>query len=396
MVTRHRIPILVLALSICGCAVHVLDEELLKRRFACSSDSDCPDFFLCGSDGICGVDRDGDGVAEADDCDDGNATSLTRAVDGDCDGVVAAEDCDDGDATSFTRAEDGDCDGVVVAEDCDDGDTNQPEINGHCFANIPSGTFTMGSPSGELGRYSHETQHEVTFTYDFAMGVTEVTQGQWKAQTGGANPSNFKSCGDNCPVEEVDWYSTIAYANALSRDAGLQECYTLTPSSCADDVSDWAGGDTSCTGATFVGLNCTGYRLPTEAEWEYAYRAGTTTAYYSGANSVTGCNFDANLDSIGWYCGNANNATHAVGSEEANAWGLSDMAGNVWEWTWDWYGTYLGATSDYIGPETGERRVLRGGSWRDGATYARAANRGNFNPDYRFIYLGFRLTRTLP
>ena len=269
--------------------------------------------------------------------------------------------------------------------------------HGMRFAVIPKGTFTMGSPEGELGRQSNETQHAVTFTYDFAMGVTEVTQGQWKAKSGGTNPSNFPNCGDNCPVESVDWYSTLAYANALSRDAGLQECYTLTPSTCADAVSDWGGGDTACTGATFAGLSCTGYRLPTEAEWEFAYRAGTKTAYYSGVNSVAfTCDFDANLDAIGWYCGNANNTTHPVGGNQANAWGLYDMSGNVWEWTWDWYGTYPGVTSDYIGPETGDYRVLRGGSWRRNAYLARAAYRGSCSPGYRGLISGFRLTRTLP
>lgn len=267
------------------------------------------------------------------------------------------------------------------------------------FAVISGGTFTMGSPSTELGHMpgdAGESQHDVTFMYGFAMGVTEVTQGQWKAKSGGTNPSYFSNCGDDCPVEQVDWYSALAYANALSDAAELQSCYTLTD--CEDDSNGWQDGHhAGCTAATFVGLDCTGYRLPTEAEWEYAYRAGTMTAYYNGENSKTApCDFDEKLDEIGWYCSNGEDRTHRVKDKQANAWGLYDMAGNVWEFTWDWYGPYPSDTTDYAGPATGSNRVLRGGAWAGLPLHARAAFRVPSDPTSRGDSVGFRLTRTLP
>jgi transposase InsO family protein len=126
-----------------------------------------------------------------------------------------------------------------------------------------------------------------------------------------------------------------------------------------------------------VGLTCTGYRLLTESEWEYAARAGTTTATYAGdlSGTVTGCTTaQVNLDGIAWWCLNSGNRTQAVGGKTANAWGLSDMVGNVWEWTWDWSGTYPGTVTDPLGA-TGSNRVLRGGSWYSHARLARAAYR---------------------
>ena len=264
------------------------------------------------------------------------------------------------------------------------------------FAVISAGTFTMGSPSTERGHISGESQHEVTLTRPFAMATTEVTQGQWKAMSGGVNPSYFTSCGDDCPVEQVDWYSTLGYANALSEADGLEKCYTLT--GCTDETDGWKDGTHSgCSDATFVGLDCEGYRLPTEAEWEYAYRAGTTTAYYSGENSAYNtCDDDENLDKIGWYCKNGDGRTHRAGYKDANAWGLYDMSGNVWEFTWDRYGNYPDETTDYAGPETGSDRVLRGGAYHVLPQQARAAFRVPVVPNSRGKSIGFRLTRTLP
>jgi len=230
------------------------------------------------------------------------------------------------------------------------------------YVRIAPGTFTMGSPSAEEGRKSDETQHSVTITRAFCMKTTEVTQGEWQAEAG-ANPSRFQNCGANCPVENVTWDDAVWYANALSRREGLPACYA---------------------GSTFTGLDCRGYRLPTEAEWEYAARAGTTAATYG------------NLDSVAWYDQNAGETTHPVRQKEPNAWGLYDMLGNVWEWTGDWFGEYSRAVTDPTGPATGHAWVFRGGSWYHLAPNARAAFRNGRKPGLRSSNIGFRLVLTAP
>ena len=249
------------------------------------------------------------------------------------------------------------------------------------FVTIPSGSFTMGSPPSELGRFPDEMdQHTMTLTRSFKMKTTEVTQGEWQSLMGN-NPSNFSSCGANCPVEWVNWFEALAYANALSSAEGLAPCYTLT------GCTGTAGAGMTCTGVTVTGASgdpyaCLGYRLPTEPEWEYAYRAGTMSAFYNGGITNNGC-ADPNLDAIGWYCGNGNFTTHPAGQKQANGWGLYDMSGNVEEWCWDWY-------------ETNVRRVVRGGGLVSWAHFNRAAYRnGSDFPDTR-SYIGFRLARSVP
>jgi formylglycine-generating enzyme required for sulfatase activity len=229
------------------------------------------------------------------------------------------------------------------------------------YVRIEPGRFTMGSPGGEEGRDDDEVQHEVRITRAFALKKTEVTQGEWKAVMGN-NPSYFKDCGDDCPVEQVSWLDTLEFLNKLSNREGLQRCYD---------------------GQRFVGLDCTGYRLPTEAEWEYAARAGTTGARHGA------------LDDVAWHSGNSGSKTHAVGTRAANAWGLHDMMGNVLEWTQDWYGPYAGAANDPQGPASGELRVNRGGSWHNDARYARSALRFWLPPAVRHGVLGFRPSRSL-
>jgi len=224
------------------------------------------------------------------------------------------------------------------------------------FVRIPSGRFTMGSPKDEPGRLDREKQHRVTLTRDYFMQTTEVTQGQWKAVMG-SNPSRFKNCGDDCPVERVSWNDVQEFIEKLNRREGES------------------------------------YRLPTEAEWEYAARAGTTTPFaYGRCLSTDQANYDGNYPLTGCPKGKDRGKTIPVGSLNApNAWGLHDMSGNVWEWVQDWYGEYpTDAVIDPTGPANGARRVNRGGSWLHDAGDCRSAYRGRSTPGIRNDGLGFR------
>jgi formylglycine-generating enzyme required for sulfatase activity len=175
----------------------------------------------------------------------------------------------------------------------------------------------------------------------------------------GDNPSYFSSCGEDCPVERVSWEDVQEFIRRLNQRE-----------------------------------NSNRYRLPTEAEWEYAARAGSTTAFANGEIRDTGCR-DPNLDKIGWYCGNSGEKTHPVARKQPNAWGLHDMHGNVWEWCRDWEGDYpSAAVTDPTGPLSGEYRVVRGGSWTRGARRCRSAFRGAALPGGLDLRLGFRLART--
>ena len=243
------------------------------------------------------------------------------------------------------------------------------------FVLVDPGTFMMGSPADELGRDSDETQHQVKLTQAFFFSEKEVTQAQW-VEVVGSNPSYFPGC-DECPVEQVSWYDAVEYCNALSALEDLDLAYEVNGTNVNWDESS------------------NGYRLPTEAEWEYACRASTTTAFYSGGITETGC-ADPNLDEIGWYCGNASGATHEVGQKLSNAWGLYDMSGNAWEWCWDWYGEYSGDVTDPVGPDSGAWRVPRGGSWLISARYCRSADRSRGDPGSRNYTIGLRPARTRP
>ena len=236
------------------------------------------------------------------------------------------------------------------------GDTPGTYTNslGQTFVLLSAGTFTMGSPSDELGRDSGETQHQVTLTKSFYMMTAEVTQAQWEAVMG-SNPSSFSGC-SNCPVEMVSWNDVQDYIVQMNlKDEGI-------------------------------------YSLPTEAQWEYAARAGSTTAFANGGITETGCGYDPNLDAIGWYCYNSDYEPHPVAGKAANAWGLYDMSGNVFEWCQDWFGSYSSsAVTDPTGPSSGSFRMIRGGSWDFIAKYSRSAFRIARDPDDSYSYLGFRL-----
>ena len=217
---------------------------------------------------------------------------------------------------------------------------------------IPAGTFMMGSPDDEKNRYDNEgPQHEVTISKDFYIGKYEVTQAQWQAVMG-SNPSFFS--GTNNPVEQVSW----------------NDCHELI-----DKLNA-------------MGLVSGTFRLPTEAEWEYACRAEATTRFYWGD--------DPNYSEVGnyaWHPGNSGSKTHEVGQKLPNEWGLYDMSGNVWEWCSDWWqdGYDRGPQVDPTGQESGSSRVLRGGCWYYDARYCRSASRlwgGPTSPNYFF---GFRV-----
>ena len=254
----------------------------------------------------------------------------------------------------------------------------QQNVAPNDFVRINGGTFTMGSPANEPERMDNEgPQRQVTVS-SFYMGRHEVTQKEYQ-DVMGSNPSNFK--GENLPVEQVSWFDAIEYCNRRSQREGLTPAYTISGSGSNRTVT-W-------------NRNANGYRLPTEAEWEYACRAGTTTPFSTGANITTSqANYNGNYAYTS-VKGEYRQRTTPVGSFAPNAWGLYDMHGNVWEWCWGIYQYYPGGgQTDPAGTVSGITRVGRGGSWNSGGQYLRSAYRSySYDPSDRYVNYGFRLVR---
>ena len=296
----------------------------------------------------------------------------------------------------------------------DDGQSDVPAG----FVAIGPGTFMMGSPTTEVSRYTNETQHQVTLTHGIYMQATEVTNQQYRdlvqwAYDNGYVTATSASVRDaldgstqelldldgyyceisfsggtftvdagkaNHPVLEVTWYGSVAYCDWLSLQQGLPRAYNHSTWECN------AGNP----------YTATGYRLPTEAEWEYACRAGTQTPFNTGSclDAGTEANYYGPVPYTGCPTGPYLGWTAPVGSYPANAFGLYDMHGNLWEWCNDWYGTYGGTVTDPVGAGAGYYRVIRGGFWSSLAQNCRSANRNYYYPNYSVNYFGFRPVRS--
>ncbi len=246
------------------------------------------------------------------------------------------------------------------------------------FVLIPAGTFVMGSPESEKGHQWNEKQHIVTISKNFYMGETEVTQGQWEKLVG-FNPSSFSKLGKNYPVDTVSWYQCMEFIRVLNK---------------------WEKTDK--------------YRLPTEAEWEYACRAGSKSAFSNGPVTTFSCNKpEPAIVNMAWYCYNSGLASpardfrpHPVKTKLPNKWGLYDMHGNVQEWVLDscrwrnFWRTRTGVFTDtykdhVVDPlsKKGDRRIIRGGGWYQTSRFQRCAYRGYYSPKAKRNSLGFRIVR---
>jgi formylglycine-generating enzyme required for sulfatase activity len=314
---------------------------------------------------------------------------------GGCDAQQSAPDAGTS-ASSSSGADAGAGGSTPIVADCN-----------HGWCTIPAGTFIMGAPEGEWGRGAQsQDQVQVTLTRSFLIQQHELTQAEWVGMRltnpSGNFPDGTGNClAPDCPVGNVSWYEAIAFANLMStaQRPPLKECYVL------DNCSGELGKQFECTSVSLTAPDlyaCEGFRLPTEAEWEYAVRAGTTTAFYSGDIAVydikNECQPDANLEPIGWYCYNSAGQTHPVGLMLPNGWGLFDMSGNVFEWVHDEYTPGGYGDGPLVDPDGHMNddwdRVMRGGAFNAYATLLRSAEHLSGSANGRGPSIGFRLVRT--
>jgi len=361
--------------------------------------------------------RDDDCDGEEDETDDGER--ITRPCYTGPEGTAGVGECREGGQRCRAGGWYESCDGEVhpaeedevcngLDEDCD-GETDNGTAPPGWTCVPPTGPdgFLMGSPEGEVGRDDDEVRHRVVITRPFLISRTEVTQAQWEAYMG-SNPSWFREEGEGgcegepCgrrPVERVNRREAVVFCNAVSLDEGLEPCYYRG----TGDLGPYDSQDAVRAAAPIWrdGLDCEGYRLPTEAEWEHAARAGTETAFWSGDLRLedAGCvSLSEALDRAGWYCGNSDWRTHEVGTKPPNPWGLFDVHGNVREWVWDYEARY--ETLPAEDPTGGvlsstPYNTARGGGWEDRALHCRLAERPELNPGHRYETAGLRLARSV-
>ncbi|MBN1593705.1 MAG: formylglycine-generating enzyme family protein [Candidatus Coatesbacteria bacterium] len=248
---------------------------------------------------------------------------------------------------------------------------------------IPAGSFLMGSPSTEEERDTDEGPQRTVHISEFMLSPTEITQKQWQ-DVMGWNDSHCN--GDDNPVEMITWFDCLSFCNELSETDGYTKCYTITNAQYSGNRMTSA--DVTCD------FEADGYRLPTEAEWEYACRAGTATRFHTGDS-------ESDLALAGWYEGNSSNSTFAVGQKQSNAFGLYDMHGNVAEWCWDWHSSTYYSTRpdpdyDPVGPDTASgARVVRGGGYSETVSLCRSASRIPRNRGLFWEWVGFRVARSV-
>jgi formylglycine-generating enzyme required for sulfatase activity len=367
-----------LVLCACSAPLPPLDEDPIQEKVDVGAVLDQ------------GVDPDRPGVPNKAQADGGPAAELGR--DGPYDDAIASND--------IGVPSDHALDQVPIAADSKVLESGPPCIlptvkaacaNGWCT--IPAGCYLMGSPPAEACREQgaapgKETQHQVILSRGFVVSQTETTRDQFKGLMG-YDPANT-NCPIDCPVTNVNWHESAAYCNALSEKDGLAACY-----SCSGP-----GTSVKCDPSAIfkAPYECPGYRLPTEAEWEYAYRAGTATAYYNGTSDGSTCEgIDPIADAIGWYDKNVGGSDpRPVAGRQANGWGLYDMAGNVFEWCDEGFVTDL-SVKDTVDPwvAPGVSAVTRGGSFATQARKMRAAYRGTSLPELRSTVQGFRCVKGL-
>jgi formylglycine-generating enzyme required for sulfatase activity len=262
---------------------------------------------------------------------------------------------------------------------------------------VPAGSFQMGKDLGTAATGDIANAHMVTLTAGFYMGTYVVTQEQYE-EVMGTNPSSFQTsvAGEDgtpgkLPVEMVSWYDALVFCNKLSMARGLSPAYRISGET---DPAEWGTVPTSSNAtwnAVEVVDGSTGYRLPTEAQWEYAAKGGDPDA--AGWEGYTYAGSDTAND-VSWNDTNSASKTHEVGKKAPNKLGIYDMSGNVWEWCWDWYGAYTNtAKTNPTGASSGSFRVRRGGHWGSSAEFVRSAYRYYSSPYSRNNYFGFRLVR---